>query len=160
VLIRFKEVTMKQRPPHARLRYDEITNFLLFPRDSAPCPETLQLTRVASIPESPLSQAIPLSLAQVIAEWQLLLKRLGRRRRVLETVLAAGQPIQLTGHTLVVGFSPQRPFYQELLDMPDYRGCVEEELARMFQVRLSVVTALYPERRHLSQQGPFWKTPA
>ena len=90
----------------------------------------------------------------------MLLKRLGRRRRVLEAVLAAGHPLQLTGHTLVVGFSPQRRFHQELLDMPDYRSCVEEELVRTFQVRLSVVTALYPEGRHLSQQGTFGKTPA
>jgi hypothetical protein len=151
---------MKQRPPHTRLWYDEITNLLLFPGDSAASLEALPLTNATSIPESPLSQTIPLSLAQVVAEWQMLLKRLGRRRRVLETVLAAGRPLRLTGHTLVVGFSPQRRFHQELLDMPDYRSCVEEELARTFQVRLSVLTALYPEHRHLSQQGTFRKTPA
>jgi hypothetical protein len=145
-------------PPHTRLWNDEVTNLLLFPGDSVATPEALTLTSPSSIPESPPPQNMPLSLAQVLAEWQMLVKRLGRRRRVLETVLTAGHPLQLTGHTLVVGFSPQRRFHQELLDMPDYRSCVEEELVRTFQVRLSVVTALYPESRHLSQQGTFGKT--
>ena len=151
---------MKQGPPHTRLWNDEVTNLLLFPGDSAASPEALPLTNASSIPESPPPQINPLSLAQVTAEWQMLLKRLGRRRHVLETVLAAGHPLQLNGHTLVVGFSPQRRFHQELLDMPDYRSCVEEELVRTFHVRLSVVTALYPESRHLSRQGTFGKTPA
>jgi hypothetical protein len=151
---------MKQRSPHTRLWNDGVTNLLLFPEDSAASPEALPLTNTSSIPESSPSRNIPPSLAQITAEWQMLLKRLGRRRRVLETVLAAGHPIKLTGHTLVVGFSPQRRFHQELLDMPDYRSCVEEELARTFQVRLSVVTALYPESRHLLHQGTFGKTPA
>ena len=150
---------MKQGgPPHTRLWNDEVTNLLLFPGDSATTPEALTLTSPSSRPESPPPQNMPLSLAQVLAEWQMLVKRLGRRRRVLETVLTAGQPLQLNGHTLVIGFSPQRRFHRELLDMPDYRSCVEEELVRTFQVRLSVVTALYPESRHLSQQGTFGKT--
>ena len=151
---------MKQGSPHTRLWNDGVTNLLLFPDDSAASPEALPLTNTSSIPESSPPRNIPPSLAQITAEWQMLLKRLGRRRRVLETVLAAGHPIKLTGHTLVVGFSPQRRFHQELLDMPDYRSCVEEELARTFQVRLSVVTALYPESRHLPHQGTFGKTPA
>jgi hypothetical protein len=150
---------MKQGgPSHTRLWNDEVTNLLLFPGDPAAPPEALPLTNASSRPESPPPQNMPLSLAQVLAEWQMLVKRLGRRRRVLETVLTAGHPLQLNGHTLVVGFSPQRRFHQELLDMPDYRSCVEEELVRTFQVRLSVVTALYPESRHLSQQGTFGKT--
>jgi len=151
---------MKQGSPHTRLWNDGVTNLLLFPDDSAASPEGLPLTNTSSIPETSPSRNIPPSLAQITAEWQMLLKRLGRRHRVLETVLAAGHPIKLTGHTLVVGFSPQRRFHQELLDMPDYRSCVEEELARTFQVRLSVVTALYPESRHLPRQGTFGKTPA
>jgi hypothetical protein len=151
---------MKQGPPYTRLWNDGVTNLLLFPDDAAASPEALPLMNTSSRSEGPSSQIIPLSLAEITAEWQMLLKRLGRRRRVLETVLAAGHPLQLTGHTLVVGFSPQRRFHQELLDMPDYRSQVEEELARRFQVRLSVVTALYPESRHLSRQGTFGKTPA
>jgi hypothetical protein len=151
---------MKQGSPHTRLWNDEVTNLLLFPDDSEAFPEARPLTNPSSIPESSPPRNTPLSLAQITAEWRMLLKRLGRRRRVLETVLAAGHPIKLIGQTLVVGFSPQRRFHQELLDMPDYRSCVEEELARTFQVRLSVVTALSPESRHLPQQGTFGKTPA
>ena len=151
---------MKQGLPHTHLRYDKITNFLLFPADSAASLEALPPKNASSLPESPPSQNIPLSLAQVVAGWQMLLKRLGRRRCVLETVLAAGHPLQLTGHTLVVGFPPQRRFHQELLDMPDYRNCVEEELARTFQVRLCVVTTVCPENRLLSHQRTFGKTQA
>jgi hypothetical protein len=151
---------MKQGSPHTRLWNDGVTNLLLFPDNSEAFPEALPLTDPSSIPESSPPRNTPPSLAQITAEWRMLLKRLGRRRRVLETVLAAGHPIKLIGQTLVVGFSPQRRFHQELLDMPDYRSCVEEELARTFQVRLSVVTALYPESRHLPQQGTFGKTPA
>jgi hypothetical protein len=151
---------MKKGSPHTRLRYDKVTNLLLFPGDSAASLEALPLTNPSSVPETSPSQNIPLSLAQVVAGWQMLLKRLGRRRRVLETVLAAGHPLRLTGHTLVVGFSPQRRFHQELLDMPDYRSCVEEELARTFQVRLAVVTTLNPECGHVSHQRTFGKTQA
>jgi len=151
---------MKQGSPHTRLWNDGVNNLLLFPDDSAAPPEALPLTNTSSIPENSPPRNIPPSLTQITAEWQMLLKRLGRRRRVLETVLAAGHPIKLTERTLVVGFSPQRRFHQELLDMPDYRSCVEEELARTFQVRLSVATALYPESRHLPHQGTFGKTPA
>ena len=151
---------MKQGLPHTRLRYAKFTNLMLFPGDSAGSFEELPLTNASSVPESPPLQNIPLSLAQIVAEWPMLLKRLGRRRCVLETLLAAAHPLQLTGHTLVVGFSPQRRFHQELLDMPDYRSCVEEELARTFQVRLCVVTTLYAENRHLSHQRTFGKTQA
>ena len=139
---------MKHGPPQTHL-WNGDTNLLLFPDDSARSPEALPLTNAASMPENSSLQNSPPSLAQVAAEWQMLLKRLGRRRRVLETILTAGHPLQLTGQTLVVGFSPQRRFHQELLDMPDYRSCVEEELTRTFRVQLSVVTALYPESRHL-----------
>ena len=151
---------MKQGPSHTHRWNDGDTNLLLFPDDPAPSPEALPLTNTASIPENSPPQNMAPSLAQITAKWQMLLKRLGRRRRVLETILTAGHPLQLTGHTLVVGFSPQRRFHQELLDMPDYRSCVEEELTRTFQVRLSVMTALYPDSRHLSRRGSFGKTPA
>jgi hypothetical protein len=151
---------MKQESPHTRFWNDEVTNPLLFPDDSATFPEALPLTNPSSIPESSPPPNTPPSLAQITAEWQMLLKRLGRRRRVLEAVLAAGHPLKLTGLTLVVGFSPQRRFHQELPDMPDYRSCVEEELARTFQAQLSVVTALYPDSRRLPRQGTFSNTPA
>jgi hypothetical protein len=44
--------------------------------------------------------------------------------------------------------------------MPDYRSCVEEELTRTFRVRLSVVTAAYPESRGLLRNRVFDKAPA
>jgi hypothetical protein len=151
---------MKHESPHTRVRNDGAINLLLFPEDSSASPKALPLTSTPPIPESPPPRNHPPSLAQITAEWQVLLKRLGRRHRILETVLAAGRPIRLTGHTLVVGFSPGRRFHQELLDMPEYQSCVEEELTRTFQVQLSVVTALDPEIRHPPLQGPFGKTPA
>jgi hypothetical protein len=151
---------MKQESPQIRCWNDGVTNLLLFPDDSAAFPEALPLPNPSLMPESSQPCDTPPSLAQITAEWQMLRKRVARRHRVLETVLAAGHPIKLTGHTLVVGFSPQRRFHQELLDMPDYRSCVEEELARTYQVRLSVVTALYPESRRLPHQGTFGTTPA
>jgi hypothetical protein len=102
----------------------------------------------------------PPSLAQITAEWQALLKRLGRRRRILETILGTGHPVRLVDNTLVLGFPPQRRFQQELLDMPDYRGVVEEELQRTFQVQLSVVTALSPDTHQPPPQRSRGKNPA
>jgi hypothetical protein len=128
------------------------TNLLLFPDEPSASADASPLTYPSPAPES--------SLAQITASWRALLKRLGRRRRVLGTILTAGRPIRLIDDTLVVGFPPYRRFHQELLDMPDYRTCVEEELARMFHVRLSVVTALYPESADLHRKGAFSKTPA
>jgi hypothetical protein len=147
--------------PHTTHVWDEgAINLLLFPDDPSVPPEALPPMNTSPTPGSSPPPQFSLSLPHITAEWQILRKRLGRRHRVLETVLAAGRPIQLTGHTLVVGFSPQHRFHQELLDLPDYRSCVEEELARTFQVRLSVVTAAYPEHRRLPPQRPFRKTPA
>jgi hypothetical protein len=151
---------MKHVPSHTRVWEEGAFNLLLFPDDPSTPPEVLPLPNTSPIPESSPPRQFSLSLTQITGEWSSLRKRLGRRRRVLEAVLAAGQPIQLTGHTLVVGFSPQHLFHQELLELPDYRSCVEEELARTFQVRLSVVTAVSPANRHLPHQRPFKKTPA
>jgi hypothetical protein len=151
---------MKHKSSRLRVWNEGATNLLLFPDDSWAPVEALPPMNTSPTPRSSPPRRFSLALTQITAEWQILRKRLGRRHRVLETVLAAGRPIQLTGHTLVVGFSPQHRFHQELLDLPDYRSCVEEELARTFQVRLSVVTAAYPEHRRLPPQRPFRKTPA
>jgi hypothetical protein len=160
VIMRFKEDPMEHEPPDTRVWEEGAFNLLLFPDDALASPGVLPLTNTSPILESSPPPQFSLSLTEITAEWSSLRKRLGRRRRVLETVLAASQPIRLTGHTLVVGFSPQRRFHQELLDLPDYRSCVEEELARTFQVRLSVVTAVSPANRHLPRQRPFRETPA
>jgi hypothetical protein len=133
---------MTQGPQHTRPRKDGVSNLLLFPDDSAASPATLSPTNASSIRES---SHPPPSIALITAEWQTLAKRLGRQRCVLETILAAGHPLQIAGNTLVVGFSPRRRFHRELLDMPEYRSCVEQELLRTFRVRLWVITTLYPE---------------
>jgi hypothetical protein len=143
---------MNLESPHTRVWNSATPNLLLFPDEPSAPAEASPLTNRPPAPES--------SLAQITAEWRALLKRLGRRRRVLGTILTAGRPIRLIDDTLVVGFPPYRRFHQELLDMPDYRNCVEEELARVFHVRLSVVTALYPESGGLHRKGGFSKTPA
>jgi hypothetical protein len=159
-LIPFKEDPMKDKLPQTHVWNDEATNLLLFPDESSVSPAAPPLPNAPLTLESLPPRNFPLSLAQITAEWRALLKRLGRRRRVLETILTAGQPIRLTADTLIVGFPPHRRFHQELLDMPDYRSCVEEELARTFRMRLSVVTAMHPESRGLRRNGVFGKTPA
>jgi hypothetical protein len=143
---------MKSEPRPTRVWKGEGTNLLLFPDELSTPAEPSPWPNPPPVAE--------ISLAQITAKWQALLKRLGRRRRVLETILTAGRPIRLIDDTLVVGFPPYRRFHRELLDIPDYRNRVEEELARMFHVRLSVVTALYPESRGLHRKGAFSKTPA
>ena len=71
---------MKHEPPHACARNDEATNLLLFP-DEPPAPPAPRLTNAPPTPESSTLRNVPLSLAQIIAEWRALLTRLGRRRR-------------------------------------------------------------------------------
>jgi hypothetical protein len=143
---------MSLESPPMRIWNAATTNLLLFPDEPSAPAEASPLTNPPPALES--------SLAQITAEWRVLLKRLGRRRRVLETVLTAGRPVRLIDDTLVVGFPPYRRFHRELLDMPDYRNCVEEELARMFHMRLSIVTVLYPESDKLHRKGACGKTPA
>jgi hypothetical protein len=151
---------MKHESPHTRVCNGEAANLLLFPNEPVTPAKASPPTNAPSVLDSALIQNAPLSLAQITAEWQALLKRLGRRRRVLETILTAGRPIRLTDHILVVGFPPHRCFHRELLDTLDYRTCVEEELARTFRVRLAVVTALYPESPSLTRKGALGKAPA
>jgi hypothetical protein len=151
---------MKRESHLTRVLNGEATNLLLFADESSAPANASPRTNDPQSQESFRMRNSPLSLAQVTAEWQALVKRLGRRRRVLETILTVGRPIRLTDHTLVVGFPPHRRFHQELLEMPDYRTYVEEELTRMFRVRLAVVTALHPESRAHRRNGVFGRTPA
>jgi hypothetical protein len=53
-----------------------------------------------------------------------------------------------------------RCFHRELLDMPEYRTCVEEELTRTFGVQLFVATAAHPDSRRLHRNGLFGNRPA
>jgi hypothetical protein len=151
---------MKHESSHRRVWNGEVNNLLLFPDEPSALTEASLSTNASPTSESFLPRIQPLSLMQITAEWQTLRKRLGRRRRVLETILLAGQPIRLIDNTLVIGFPPDRSFHQELLDVPDYRSCLQEELARTFRVRLSVVTASHPESRSLHRKRAFGKTPA
>ena len=151
-------MTHKSRQTH--VWNDEATNLLLFPDESSTSPAAPLLTNAPPTPERFSLRHFAPSLAQITAEWKGLLKRLGRRRRVLETILTAGQPIRLTTDTLVIGFPPHRRFHQELLDLADYRSCVEEELARTFRLRLSVITAVHPDSRGLRRGRVVGKTPA
>jgi hypothetical protein len=138
----------------------ELTNLLLFPEEictpaeGSPSPHAQR--QLERFPLSPLR----LSLTHITAEWPALLKRLGRRRQVLETILTAGRPSQLIGQTLIIEFPLDRRFHRELLDIPDYRACVEEELSRRFRVSLVVRTSLYPESRRLRPTGRSGDTPA
>jgi hypothetical protein len=143
-----------------RLRTSKGATLLLFPEDP---PSSVECSRFPA-DQTPLTGFPacdpPLSLPHIIAEWPSLLKRLGRRRRVLETILRAGQPIRLTDDALLVGFPPDRRFHLELLAMSDYRSSVEEELARTFLLKLTLATCLHPEKRTFRREGEFGPSPA
>lgn len=95
------------------------SNLLLFP------PEMLTPSETSSAsdrhPPHPcnLSQASAVSLEQVRAAWKQIVRRLGRGHRVLEALLTAGQPVQVSDRRLVIGFSAQRLFHEELLNLPE-----------------------------------------
>ena len=48
-------------------------------------------------------------------------KRVSRRRRILETILAAARPLRVTEQRLVLS-SPQHRFQQELVESEEYRS--------------------------------------
>jgi hypothetical protein len=84
------------------------------------------------------------SVAQVTAMWDYLIKRVARRRRILETILAAARPLRVADQKLVLGFPPQHRFQQELVESEEYRSLLEDELQKAFGVRLEVTTEVYP----------------
>jgi hypothetical protein len=101
-----------------------------------------------SIPQSSL-EMLPsprpgISLAYLTAQWPHLVKRVARRRRLLDTILSTAWPIEITEHTLVVGFPPQHRMQRELFESPEYRSLLEEELAHMFGQTFEVETVLHP----------------
>jgi len=121
-------------------------NLPLFPEETSVQPTPPQLSRLQQPGGTSASRPLPLSLAQVSAKWKHVVRRLGRRRPILEPILAAGSPVRLVEQTLIVGFSPHRRFQRELLEVLEYRALVEEELSRTFGVPLAVTTALQPTR--------------
>jgi hypothetical protein len=137
----------RSRPPQAtQSPFQAQNNLPLFPEEAVSTP---------LIPENPsgeLSSGIaessvsPLSLERVLAQWDQVVERAGRRRHLLETILAAARPIRIVDRTLLVGFPAQHRFHRELLDSPEYRVPVEEELLAMFGEALVVTTTLMRER--------------
>jgi hypothetical protein len=85
-----------------------------------------------------------LSIAQVTATWDLVVKRLARRRRSLESLLSTARPLRIAGATLVLGFPPQQRFQQELIASEEYRHLLEEELKKTYGMSLEVTTEIYP----------------
>jgi hypothetical protein len=114
----------------------------LFPEDT-PAPT------VASEPygDERISATSPPSLptiAQVTAMWDRIVKRVARRRRILETILSAARPLRITGQRLILGFPPQHRFQQELVESEEYRTLLEDELKKAVGVSLEVTTEVYP----------------
>ena len=138
---------MESRPhlrhPHRGARPTQ----LLFPEATSPLMECQSSPPTRTQLACSAACHPALLLSHIIAEWPSLVKRLGKRRQVLETVLKAGKPLRLTDDALMIGFPPDRRFHRELLELPDYRICTEEELARTFLVNLGLTTALYPDSR-------------
>lgn len=84
------------------------------------------------------------TVAQVTAMWDHLVKRVGRRRRILETILSTARPLRVAEQRLVLSFPPQHSFQQELVESEEYRSLVEEELKKAFGVSLEVTTEVHP----------------
>jgi hypothetical protein len=100
------------------------------PRDDAP---------IGMVPQPPTP-----TVAQVTAMWDHVVKRVARRRRILETILAAARPLRVAEQRLVLSFPPQHRFQQELVESEEYRSLLEEELQKAFGVSLEVTTEVYP----------------
>jgi hypothetical protein len=111
-------------------------------------PEDTPARAVASEPDdagiSATSPPSMPSVPQVTASWDRIVKRVARRRRILETILSAARPLRITGQRLIVGFPPQHRFQQELIESEEYRSLLEEELKKAFGVSLEVTTEVYP----------------
>jgi hypothetical protein len=90
------------------------------------------------------SPSSPVTLAQITAMWDHVVKRVSRRRRILETILSTARPLRLVRQTVVLGFSPQQRFQQELIESEEYRHLLEEELRKTFGMALEVSTELLP----------------
>jgi hypothetical protein len=114
----------------------------LFPDETPPLTATLKPgdeERIAA-----LSQSSTPTLEQVTAMWEHVVKRVARRRRILETILASARPLRVTEQRLVLSFPPQHRFQQELVESEEYRSLLEEELRKAFGVSLEVTTEVYP----------------
>jgi hypothetical protein len=86
----------------------------------------------------------PPTLEQVLAMWDQVVKRVARRRRILETILAAARPRRVNQQGLTLSFPPQQRFQQELVESDEYRSLLEEELKKVFGMSMEVTTEVYP----------------
>lgn len=114
----------------------------LFPDETPPLTAThdpRDNEQIAAIPQP----STP-TLDQVTAKWDHVVKRVARRRRILDTILAAARPLRVTEQRLVLSFPPQHRFQQELVESEEYRSLLEEELKKAFGVSLEVTTEVYP----------------
>jgi Helicase HerA, central domain len=114
----------------------------LFPDETPPLTATHDPRddeRIASMP-----QPFTPTLDQVTAMWDHVVKRVARRRRILETILSAARPLRVSEQGLVLSFPPQHRFQQELVESEEYRSLLEEELKKAFGVSLEVTTEVYP----------------
>lgn len=138
---------MKSSSHPMRVSPGSAGNVLLFPEGA--CASAGDPPEAVDQPPSrvALADLDAVAFARITAEWRSLLRGLGRRRRILESVLAAGRPLRLCQGALVIGFAADRQFHRALLDVPEHRRAVEEELARRFGIKLDVVTKLHPESR-------------
>jgi hypothetical protein len=114
----------------------------LFPDDTpalavSPQPREQQRMTATSQPPTP-------TIAQVTATWDRVVKRVARRRRILETILVAARPLRMAGPKLILGFPPQHRFQQELIESEEYRSLLEDELRNTFGMNLEVATELHP----------------
>jgi hypothetical protein len=114
----------------------------LFPAETPPLTATLEPRDDEPVGVTPQPPAP--TVAQVTAMWDHIVKRVGRRRRILETILAAARPLRVTEQRLVLSFPPQHRFQQELVESEEYRSLLEEELQKAFGVSLEVTTEVYP----------------
>jgi hypothetical protein len=87
---------MDIKPDPTRVSPSDETNLLLFPEETVRLSASSPMCDTQQPSETLPSEAVSLSLAHVLAAWQPMLKRLGRRRRILATILAGGRPIRRT----------------------------------------------------------------
>jgi hypothetical protein len=114
----------------------------LFPEETPPLTATHEPRD--DVQHAAMPQLSPPTLEHVTAMWDHVVKRVARRRRILEPILAAARPLRLTAGGLVLGFPLQQRFQQELVESDEYRSLLEEEIKKVFGVSLEVTTEVYP----------------
>jgi uncharacterized protein len=128
--------------PRAQAPVNTDLSLPLFPDETPPLTTTLKPRDEERI--AALSQSSTPTLERVTAMWDHVVKRVARRRRILETILASARPLRVTEQRLVLSFPPQHRFQQELVESEEYRSLLEEELKKALGVGLEVTTEVYP----------------